>query len=66
MDETYVGPDRFSEPESWNIKDFCDAQAIDVFLDVHSYSELVLYPWAHAPTALTTREVERGWPSSTR
>ena len=49
-DETYVGPDRFSEPESRNIKDFCDAQGIDVFLDVHSYSELVLYPWAHAPT----------------
>lgn len=53
MDETYVGPDRFSEPESRNIKDFCDAQAIDVFLDVHSYSELVLWPWGHAPTQTT-------------
>lgn len=53
MDETYVGPDRFSEPESRNIKDLCDAQGIDVFLDVHSFSELVLYPWGHAPTQTT-------------
>ena len=53
MDETYVGPDRFSEPESRNLKDFCDAHGIDVFLDIHSFSELVLYPWAHAPTQTT-------------
>lgn len=50
---TYLGPDRFSEPESRNIRDFCEAQRIDVFLDVHSYSELVLYPWGHARTQTT-------------
>ena len=50
IDETYVGPGPFSEPESCNIKELCDAHRFDVFLDVHSYSELVLYPWGHAPT----------------
>ena len=51
--EQYLGPDRFSEPESRNIKDFCDTHRIDVFLDVHSFTGLVLYPWGHAPTQTT-------------
>jgi murein tripeptide amidase MpaA len=46
--ETYVGSGPFSEPEARNIKAFCDAHRIDVFVDVHSYTELVLYPWGHA------------------
>ena len=48
--ETYVGSGPFSEPEALNIKELCDTQRIDVFVDVHSFSELVLYPWGHAPT----------------
>ncbi|HKO45591.1 MAG TPA: M14 family zinc carboxypeptidase [Pyrinomonadaceae bacterium] len=51
--ETYVGPDRFSEPETRNIRDLCDAHRIDVFLDVHSFTGLVLYPWGHAHTQTT-------------
>jgi murein tripeptide amidase MpaA len=51
--ETYLGADRFSEPESRNIRDLCNEQRIDVFLDVHSFSELVLFPWGHAPTQTT-------------
>jgi murein tripeptide amidase MpaA len=51
--ETYLGPDRFSEPESRNIKDLCDSQRMDVFLDVHSFTGLVLYPWGHAHTQTT-------------
>ena len=51
--ETYVGSGPFSEPESQNIKHLCDTYRIDVFADVHSYSELVLYPWGHAPTQTT-------------
>jgi murein tripeptide amidase MpaA len=50
---TYVGSGPFSEPESQNIKYLCDTYRIDVFADVHSYSELVLYPWGHAPTQTT-------------
>ena len=51
--ETFVGAGSFSEPESQNIKYLCDTYRIDVFVDVHSYSELVLYPWGHAPTQTT-------------
>ena len=51
--ETYVGAGPFSEPESRNIKELCDTQRIDVFVDVHSFSELVLYPWGHALTQTT-------------
>ena len=45
----YVGSGPGSEPETCNIKWLCDNHRIDVFLDIHSYSELVLYPWGHAP-----------------
>jgi murein tripeptide amidase MpaA len=51
--ETYVGSGPFSEPESINIKHLCDTHRIDVFLDVHSFSELVLFPWGHARTQTT-------------
>ena len=50
---TYLGPARFSEPEARNIKDFCDTHSVELFLDVHSFSELVLFPWGHAPTQTT-------------
>jgi murein tripeptide amidase MpaA len=48
--DVYVGPSAFSEPETRNVKNILDTRRIDCFVDVHSYSELVLYPWGHAPT----------------
>ena len=48
--DVYCGPDAFSEPETRNIKHLLDAYQIDTFADVHSFSELILYPWGHAPT----------------
>jgi murein tripeptide amidase MpaA len=48
--QTYCGSAAFSEPEARNIWDFCDSHRIDVFVDVHSFKELVLYPWGHAVT----------------
>jgi murein tripeptide amidase MpaA len=48
--DVYCGPSAFSEPETRNIKSLLDARRIDCFVDVHSYSELILYPWGHAPT----------------
>ena len=51
--DVYVGPAAFSEPETRNVKHLLDSYRIDCFADVHSYSELVLYPWGHAPTQTT-------------
>jgi murein tripeptide amidase MpaA len=48
--DVFCGPSAFSEPETRNVKDFLDSHRISCFVDVHSYSELVLYPWGHAPT----------------
>ncbi len=60
-DETYRGPTPASEPETQAVQNYVRAQfpdqrgpgmgdpapedAMGVFLDLHSYSELVLWPW---------------------
>ncbi|SFT91843.1 M14 family zinc carboxypeptidase [Arthrobacter sp. ov118] len=51
--EVYCGPSVFSEPETRNVQYLFDSHGIDCFADVHSYSELVLHPWGHAPTQET-------------
>jgi hypothetical protein len=48
--DIYCGPSAFSEPETRNVRHLLGAHSIDCFADVHSYSELVLHPWGHAPT----------------
>jgi murein tripeptide amidase MpaA len=48
--DVYAGPSAFSEPETRNIKHLLDTYRIDCFADVHSYSELILWPWGHAPS----------------
>jgi hypothetical protein len=48
--EVYCGPKAFSEPETRNIRSVLDTRRVDCFVDVHSYSELVLWPWGHAPS----------------
>lgn len=51
--DIYCGPSAFSEPETRNVKHILDSERIVSFVDVHSFSELVLYPWGHAPTQST-------------
>ncbi len=51
--DVYVGTSAFSEPETRNVKHLLDSRRVDTFVDVHSYSELVLWPWGHAPTQTT-------------
>lgn len=43
--QIYKGPSAFSESETRNVRWLLDSYPIKGFLDVHSYSELVLYPW---------------------
>jgi len=51
--DVFAGSAAFSEPETRNVKFLLDTRRIDCFVDVHSYSELVLYPWGHVPTQTT-------------
>ncbi|PIU19767.1 MAG: carboxypeptidase [Elusimicrobia bacterium CG08_land_8_20_14_0_20_59_10] len=45
--ETYCGPSAFSEPEPQAIKAFVPARPnLKVAMSYHSYSSLILYPWA--------------------
>jgi len=51
--DTYVGSAAMSEPEARNVRHLLDTHRVDAFADVHSFSELVLYPWGHANTQTT-------------
>ncbi|HYB17551.1 MAG TPA: M14 family zinc carboxypeptidase [Streptosporangiaceae bacterium] len=51
--QVYCGTAAFSEPESANIEQFLSDHPIDTFADVHSYEQLILYPWGHAPEQTT-------------
>lgn len=51
----FVGSAAFSEPETKNVKALLDERRICCMVDVHSYSELVLYPWGHVPTQTTNQ-----------
>ncbi|WP_420122309.1 M14 family zinc carboxypeptidase [Nakamurella sp.] len=51
--DIYCGPAAFSEPENRNVRHLLDTARIDHFVDVHSFSELVIYPWGHAPNQTT-------------
>lgn len=47
-DETYRGPDPFSEPETRAIRDFVLAHPeVTVSLSLHTFGELVLWPWSY-------------------
>ncbi len=48
-DEIYKGTDLFSEPENKNVQYILDAYSnIGYYLDVHSYSSLIMYSWGNA------------------
>ncbi len=51
--DVFAGSAVFSEPETRNVQFLLDTRRIDCFVDVHSYSELVLYPWGHVRTQTT-------------
>jgi murein tripeptide amidase MpaA len=44
--DVFKGPTAFSEPETQNVRWLLDTYTnIECMIDVHSYSQLVLYPW---------------------
>jgi murein tripeptide amidase MpaA len=53
--EVYIGPSPFSEPESQNVKWLFDQNPnIRFFVDLHSYSEDVMYSWGDAANQSNT------------
>jgi carboxypeptidase T len=46
-DETYIGPNAFSETETQAIRNFFQAHRVDAVLSYHSYSQLILWPWGY-------------------
>jgi len=55
--DTYHGPDAFSEPETRNVAWLLDRYPTTRFLvDVHSFSELILYPWGDDDNQSTAPE----------
>lgn len=46
--DTYPGPKGFSEPETQAIKALAEREKFQCSLNYHSYSELVLFPFAYA------------------
>jgi carboxypeptidase T len=56
-DDTYHGPQAFSEPETRNVAWLVDRYPTTRFLtDVHSFSELILYPWGDDDNQSATPE----------
>ncbi len=51
--DVYMGPKPFSEPESSAIRDFVSSHLnAKVLLSVHTFSELILYPWGNTYDAI--------------
>lgn len=44
--DTYRGPSAFSEPETRIMKTFCEARNFKFALNYHTFSNLLIYPWA--------------------
>lgn len=52
--QIYKGPAAFSEPETRNVRWLLDTYPqIDCMIDIHSYSDDVLYPWGDATDQTT-------------
>lgn len=49
-EETYRGASAFSEPETRNIRDFCNAHSFRLCLNYHSYANKLLYSWGYSDT----------------
>ncbi len=46
--QTYRGSEPFSEPETQNIRDFCNEHLFKICMNYHTYGNLLIYPWGHS------------------
>jgi len=44
---TYRGPEAFSEPETRNIKSFCEQHTFSIAMNYHTHGNYILQPWAY-------------------
>ena len=44
----YRGEAPFSEPETQNIRDFCNAHEFQIAMNYHTYGNLLIYPWSYS------------------
>ncbi|MCA9292389.1 MAG: hypothetical protein KDA20_01090 [Phycisphaerales bacterium] len=57
--ETYHGTGPFSEPETSTVSSFMSSLPnLKAHLDIHTYSQLILGPWAYSETVCPPREAE--------
>jgi len=49
--ETYRGTAPFSEPETENVRQFCNSRYFGMTLNLHSVAGLMIYPWSIPPPA---------------
>jgi hypothetical protein len=49
--ETYRGTGPFSEPETENVRQFCNSRYFGIGLNFHSYGDLMIYSWSIPPPA---------------
>lgn len=51
--DTYRGDTSFSEPETQNLRNFCNSRQFKLTLNYHTYGNLLIYPWGHQPNVYT-------------
>jgi len=56
-DDTYRGPSAFSEPETMDIRDFCNEHEFRYSINYHSYANDCLYPWGWSPDPCPDDEI---------
>jgi hypothetical protein len=51
--DTYRGTAGFSEPETQNLRDFCNAHQFKLTLNYHTFGNLLIYGWGYQPSIYT-------------
>lgn len=51
--DVYRGTAGFSEPETKNLRNFCNSRQFKLTLNYHTYGNLLIYPWGYQPSIYT-------------